>query len=96
MLSVSGARGLVGKSMTPDVARNFSGAFGQHIRSAVPTNARPKLIVGRDGRGSGAELADAACDGLCAAGFDVIDLGIVATPTVGLMIGHLGAVGGIV
>lgn len=96
MLSVSGARGLVGKSMTPDVARNFSVAFAQHIRSALPTNARPKLIVGRDGRGSGAELSDAACDGLCSAGFDVIDLGIVSTPTVGLMIGHLGAVGGIV
>lgn len=96
MLSVSGARGLVGKSMTPDVARNFSAAFADHIRSALPANARPKLIVGRDGRGSGALLADAACEGLCAAGFDVIDLGIVSTPTVGLMIGHLEAVGGIV
>ncbi len=96
MLSVSGARGLVGKTMTPDVARNFAAAFAQHIREGLRTTSQPRLIVGRDGRGSGAALADAACEGLCAWGFDVIDLGIVSTPTVGLMIGHLGAVGGIV
>lgn len=96
MLSVSGARGLVGKSMTAEVARSFAGAFAAHLRSNAASETRPTLVIGRDGRGSGSELAQAVCAGACASGFDVIDLGIVATPTVGLMIGHLGAVGGIV
>ncbi|MSQ90334.1 MAG: phosphoglucosamine mutase [Phycisphaerales bacterium] len=105
MLSVSGARGVVGKTMTAVVARNFAAAFAAHIRQTLTANARDGnagaaetraiMVIGRDGRGSGEALAQAASDGLCAQGFDVVDLGIVATPTVGLMIGYLGAVGGI-
>ncbi len=96
MLSVSGARGLVGKTMTAEVARTFACAFAAHLQSRLPPGSRHTLVIGRDGRGSGAELALAVRAGACASGFDVVDLGIVATPTVGLMIGHLGAVGGIV
>ena len=96
MLSVSGARGIVGKSMTPEVARKFSEAFASHIRGSLLSTARPRLVIGRDGRGSGAELAEAVAAGVCESGFDVIDLGVVSTPTVALMIGHLGAIGGIV
>ncbi|MSR68977.1 MAG: phosphoglucosamine mutase [Phycisphaerales bacterium] len=96
MLSVSGARGLVGKTMTTEVAHDFTRAFAAHLQSRLALGQRPRLVIGRDGRGSGAALAQAVRAGACASGFDVIDLGIVATPTVGLMIGHLGAVGGIV
>ena len=98
MLSVSGARGLVGRSMTSDVARNFSSAFAGHIRQWGGIGARagnPTMVIGRDGRGSGEELACAAIEGMRAHGFNVVDVGVVATPTVGLMIGVLGAVGGI-
>ncbi len=94
MLSVSGARGIVGASMTPEVARAFALAFGAHLRENT-AGGGGTTVIGRDGRGSGAELGAAAGEGLAAAGFDVIDLGIVATPTVGLMIGLLGAAGGI-
>ncbi len=96
MLSVSGARGLVGKSMTPEVAHDFTRAFAAHVRSRLAVASRPTLVIGRDGRGSGESLAHAVRAGACASGFDVVDLGIVATPTVGLMIGHLGCVGGVV
>ncbi len=82
--------------MTDDVVRRFSMAFALHMREVTKQTGRGRMVIGRDGRGSGAALGDAACEGLCAAGFDVIDLGVVATPTVGLMIGHLEAVGGIV
>ncbi len=98
MLSVSGARGIVGASMTEDVARRFSRAFADHIRggSTVRTGSEPtRMVLGNDGRGSGAALAAAAADGLQDGGFDVIDIGTVATPTVGLMIAELHAVGGI-
>lgn len=53
------------------------------------------MVIGRDGRGSGESLAKAAADGVQSCGFDVVDIGIVATPTVGVMIDALGAIGGI-
>ncbi len=95
MLSVSGARGLVGRSMTPAVAQRVAGAFGAHLLEGSRATGRT-VVVGRDGRGSGAQLAAAVMSGLEALGFDVVDVGIVATPTVGVMIGHLGAVAGVV
>lgn len=92
MLSVSGARGIVGKTMTPTVAAEFAAAFGSWIRSRVA--GRPRLCVGRDGRAGGEALAAAARGGLAGVGCDVVDLGITMTPTVGVMIGHLGCAGG--
>ena len=93
MLSVSGARGIVGKTMTPVVAATFAGAFGSHIRTLVQ-GRRPRLVVARDGRFGGESLARAVQGSLAATGADVIDLGVAMTPTVGLMIRALGADGG--
>ncbi len=93
MLSVSGARGIVGKTMTPVVAATFAGAFGSHIRTLVG-GRRPRLVVARDGRFGGESLARAVQGALAATGADVIDLGVAMTPTVGLMIRALGADGG--
>jgi phosphomannomutase len=93
MLSVSGARGIVGRTMTPVVAATFAGAFGSHIRTLV-SGRRPKLVVARDGRFGGEALARAVQGSLAAVGCDVVDIGVAMTPTVGLMIRALGADGG--
>ena len=93
MLSVSGARGIVGETMTPEVAARFAWAFG--TRLAAGRETAPTVCLGRDSRASGASLAQGAANGLMAAGCDVIDLGIVATPTTGLMVTATGSVGGI-
>ena len=71
-------RGVVGKSLTADVAR----LLGQAIGSVMRDKGLPEIVVGRDGRLSGPELASALADGLRAAGIDVIDLGAVPTPVV--------------
>ena len=94
MLSVSGARGIVGRTMTPEVAAAYAGAFGSFLRATTGT-ARPRVVVGLDGRISGPPLASAAVGGLLATGCDVIELGVAMTPTVGVMIGHHGADGGL-
>jgi phosphomannomutase len=94
MLSVSGARGIVDRSMTAEVAAAFAGAFATHLRSR--TGAAPRLCLGRDGRPSGADLAAAAAAGVRAAGGRVLDLGVATTPTVGVMIDAEGADGGLV
>jgi phosphomannomutase/phosphoglucomutase len=71
-------RGVVGKSLTKDVAR----LLGQAIGTVMHEKGLPEIVVGRDGRLSGPELASALCDGLREAGIDVIELGAVPTPVV--------------
>ncbi|MCH2161453.1 MAG: phosphoglucosamine mutase [Phycisphaerales bacterium] len=93
MLSVSGARGIVGKTMTPSVATEFAAAFGSHLKAGI-TGRRPRVAIGLDGRDSGQDLVRAAAAGLTATGCDVIEIGVSATPTVGIMISHLNCDGG--
>ena len=71
-------RGVVGKSLTKEVAR----LLGQAIGTVMHEKGLPEIVVGRDGRLSGPELASALCDGLREAGIDVIELGAVPTPVV--------------
>ena len=94
MLSISGARGIVGQTMTPEIVARYTGAFGSLLRESI-TDRPPRLVVGYDGRRSGSCLASAAAAGLAAVGCDVTLLGITTTPTVGVMIQKLGCDGGI-
>ena len=71
-------RGIVGKTLDASVAMQIGQAFG----SAVRAKGEQTVVIGRDGRLSGPELTSALAQGLQAAGVDVIDLGVVATPMV--------------
>src|SRR3954462_8875622 len=71
-------RGIVGKTLDAGIARQIGQAFG----SAVRARGESTVVIGRDGRLSGPELCAALAAGLQAAGVDVIDIGIVATPLV--------------
>jgi phosphomannomutase / phosphoglucomutase len=71
-------RGVVGKSLTPAVAK----LLGQSIGTVMREKGLREIVVGRDGRLSGPELAGALADGLRQAGVDVIDIGAVPTPVV--------------
>ncbi len=98
MLSVSGARGIVGASMTPVVASKFASAFGSHLCAARRSSdaRRPKLALGRDGRAGGEAFAHSVKGALTAVGCDVVDFGVVMTPTIGVMIRELNLDGGMV
>jgi phosphomannomutase len=93
MLSVSGARGIMGRSMTPIVAARFAAAFGGRLAASSPGGT---VCVGRDGRAGGEALSSAVSGALAGAGLRVVDLGVATTPTVGVAIAHHGAVGGMV
>jgi phosphomannomutase/phosphoglucomutase len=69
-------RGIVDKTLTADAVR----AIGQAIGSEARARNQVAIAVGRDGRLSGARLAAALAEGICAAGVDVIDVGCVPTP----------------
>ncbi|WP_130621037.1 phosphomannomutase/phosphoglucomutase [Dyella amyloliquefaciens] len=71
-------RGVVGKSLTTDVAR----LLGQSIGTLMREKGLVEIVVGRDGRLSGPDLVTALSDGLRTTGIDVIDLGAVPTPVV--------------
>lgn len=88
IISVSGLRGIIGESLTPEVAARFACAFS----AGLPAGP---MILTRDGRTTGPMLSDAIRAGLCAAGRDVLDAGIAATPTTGVLVQSEGAVGGI-
>jgi phosphomannomutase len=95
MLSVSGCRGIFGKTMTPVVAARFAGVFGSYLREREP-GTRPLVVLGRDGRAGGGVLLDAAAAGLAAAGCDALILGVAMTPTIGVMVDARRAAGGLV
>lgn len=93
ILGISGLRGIVGESLTPEVAMRYAAAFGtwlrQSVESKTPTVAvgrdgRPTVVIGRDGRDGGEMIHHAAIAGLLSVGCDVDDLGVVPTPTVGV------------
>jgi phosphomannomutase len=89
MVSVSGVRGLLGDDMNPETAARFAAAYATWIGGG-------RIVIGRDTRASGPALAMAATSALRFLGVDVVDVGIAATPTVELMVEHLGCDGGIV
>lgn len=88
IISVSGLRGVVGESLTPLVALRYVAAFAE----AAPAGP---IVVTRDGRATGAPLADCIRGGLLAAGRDCVDAGIAATPTTGVLVRQFAAAGGI-
>src|SRR5881296_4448078 len=100
MVSVSGIRGLVGKDLTPEVVARWAAVFGTWAKDGGRGRTRraggPKVVVGRDARTSGPMFVGAATAGLNSVGCDVIDVGLVATPTVQLAVEHHRAAGGII
>lgn len=69
-------RGIVGKTLTPEIVE----AVGHALGSEAAARQQTAICIGRDGRLSGPELAAALARGIRKSGIDVIDLGMVATP----------------
>ncbi len=78
-------RGIVGDALTPSIVRRIGGAIGAEAhRRGVRT-----LVVGRDGRHSGAALRTALVEGLRGSGRDVVDVGRVPSPVLYFAAEHL-------
>lgn len=93
MVSISGIRGIVGETLTPDVIVRYVSAYGAYCRQYAPT--APVVVVGRDGRITGGPVADLIISTLSMSGVSVKDIGICPTPTVQLAVEHEHAAGGI-
>ncbi len=88
MAGVSGVRGVLGAGLDTDVAAGYAAAFAARL-SPGP------VVVARDPRAGGEGLLTAVVSALRAAGREVVDLGVVPTPTLLLHTRLLEAVGGI-
>ncbi len=91
MVSVSGIRGRVGRPFTPELAAGIAASFGAFMGQG----SKGPVCVGRDSRTSGPMFARAVFAGLESVGVDVVDLGVVPTPTLLLSVRHHGAAGAI-
>ena len=92
MVSVSGMRGLVGTDLTPEIVARYAAALG----AWAGRNGRPLVVLGRDARSSGPMFARAAAAGLMSVGAEVVELGVVPTPTAQLAVEHHHAGAGLI
>jgi phosphomannomutase len=89
IISVSGLRGIVGETLTSDVAYRYASAF-------AATLPQGPALVSRDGRANGLQLLAPVIAGLSQNGTrQVFDAGVVATPTTGVLVRHHQCAGGI-
>ena len=70
-------RGIVGKTLTPETVQLIGKAMG----SEAATRGETTIVVARDGRVSGPAMIEALKKGILETGRDVIDIGMVPTPT---------------
>jgi phosphomannomutase len=87
-ISVSGIRGVIGEFLTPNLAAAFAQAFGTYVGPG-------RVVLGRDTRASGEMLEHAVTCGLLAAGCEVIQVGVLPTPTIQVFVAETRARGGI-
>jgi phosphomannomutase len=92
MVSVSGIRGRIGEGLTPEVVARYAAGFA--VWSLARSTSRD-IVVGRDSRVSGPMLHRVVTGALQAAGANVIDLGMVPTPTVQLTVEEHHTAGGL-
>jgi phosphomannomutase len=95
IISISGMRGIVGQNLTAPIASAYGCAFGTFLKRNAEADAKLTVCLGRDSRTSGPMLASAVTQGLTSVGIDVIDVGLVTTPTASIMITHLKCAGGV-
>ncbi len=80
-------RGIVRTTLTADTVRQIGLALG----SEAVVRGVKSIVIGRDGRLSGPELARALAHGITQTGIDVIDIGRVPTPMTYFAAHELGA-----
>ncbi len=86
--SISGLRGTLGDSLTPEIIVRYVSAFAEYTGFAP-------IVVGHDGRPSGEWIQQIAVGTLVACGVEVRTLGMAPTPTVQMATEKSDAIGGI-
>ena len=98
--SISGIRGTIGgktgTTLSPVDVVKFTAAYGAILQKKVGKDKKIKVVLGRDGRISGAMVSHLVQSTLSAMGINVVDLGLSTTPTVEIAVPLEQADGGII
>ncbi|MFN3780821.1 MAG: phosphoglucosamine mutase, partial [Candidatus Kapaibacteriota bacterium] len=86
--SISGVRGTIGDSFTPNIVANYITAFSEILPHGT-------IVIGYDGRPSGKWIENIVVGTLLALNRQVLLAGIVPTPTIQVLVEEMNAVGGI-
>lgn len=84
MRSVSGIRGIVGDTLTPEVAAHYAAAFGTFLKGG-------RVVIGGDARPTGPIIKAAAVAGFRSVGCNILDIGLCPTPTIPLIVDQVKA-----
>lgn len=88
ILSISGLRGVIGDGLDPAYVAEFAMGVGTWAGGGT-------VVLSRDGRVTGPMIHRAVVAGLQAAGCRVLDAGVAATPTCGVLVAHHNAAAGL-
>lgn len=88
-----GVRGVANSELTPELAVGIGRALVRTLREEGIGRAR--VLIGRDPRASGEMLGAALTAGICSAGGDALQLGVLPTPGVAFLCGALDADAGV-
>jgi len=101
ILGVSGLRGIVGESLTPEVAVRYAEAVAWWlretrgvsvtVRGALGDSADLAVVVARDGRAGGEVFYHAVMSALMGSGCHVLPIGVAMTPTVACAVDQSGS-----
>ena len=91
-----GVRGLANIApMSPEMVMAL-GRAAVHVLAPSSSEVKPSLIVGCDTRLSSPMFEAALTAGICSAGVDVLNVGVLPTAGVAYLVRHTGAIGGVV
>lgn len=95
LFGTDGVRGLANRyPLTPDMALRLGRAGAELLKG--DRHDRGSLVVGRDTRLSGDMLEAAISAGICSAGVDVMQIGVLPTPAIAYLTRAWDALGGVV
>lgn len=93
MISISGVRGTIPEGLNAESLTRFALAFGTWLKRESP--AKNRVVLGRDNRPTGRMVRSLVEGSLTSLGLDVMDLGLIPTPSVKAAVDHFRAGGGI-
>jgi len=93
LFGTDGVRGVANQELTCELAYKI-GYAGAYVLASL--TASPVILVGRDTRRSGNMLSYALMAGICAAGANVVDMGVVTTPGIAYLTREYDADAGVV
>ncbi len=78
LFGTNGIRGVINRGMNGEFALIIGKAWGTYLKKGC---IRPKIVIGTDARLSNHMLKSAVSAGLLSTGCDVVDVGLIPTPT---------------